>query len=361
MLGGLLLILLAPAPAWADEGEGDEEAALRLAELAATTQRILLNGPADEHGRRVSRHYLWSNERRHDLFFDDIRGLGRGYLGVGADQNYTLAAVACADVVYLIDIDAAVVNLHRLYGAVLAAAPTAEQFLSLLSGRRDGELRAAVAARLPEPKDRAAALQIYEEFGPLLYSQLRRTQRHRQNGVPVSWLGDKTLYERIRTLALAGRLVARVGDLAGSRTMLEVAQAARAAGVPMRVLYLSNAESWFSHYSSHLLRNLRALPLDQRSVVLRTVKSRVLRYPAGDAWHFSVQGASDFVEKLALRRYRVVDGMLADLIAPGGLQPGCPRGLSRIAPGIPDPPRPIVEGLITRPQPRQQPVSTGNM
>lgn len=321
---------------------------LQLAELATTMQRILLNGPADERGRRVSRHYLWSNERRHDLFFDDIRGLGRGYLGVGADQNYTLAAVACADVVYLIDLDAAVVNLHRLYGAVLAAAPTPEQFLALLSGRRDSELHAAVAARLPEPKERAAALQIYKEYGPLLYSRLRRTQRQQHNGVPVSWLGDETLYAHVRRLALAGRLVARVGDLAGSRTMLEVGEAARAAGVPIRVLYLSNAESWFS-YSSRLLRNLQALPLDQKSVVLRTIKSRVLPYPPGDVWHFSVQGASDFVEKLALRRYRIVDVMMADLIAPGGLQPGRPRGLSRIAPGVPNPPRPVIEGLVTRP------------
>src|SRR5438105_2041756 len=91
-----------PAPAWRDK-----------APLTAE-QRALLKAPRGEGSYRVRSHFLWSNEQRHDLFFDRIRGLGGGYLGVGADQNYTLAAVAAAEMVWLIDLDPAVVLLHRL-------------------------------------------------------------------------------------------------------------------------------------------------------------------------------------------------------------------------------------------------------
>ena len=43
----------------------------------------------DEPAHTVRRHYLWSNERRHDLFFPLLHGLGGAYMGVGGDQNHT--------------------------------------------------------------------------------------------------------------------------------------------------------------------------------------------------------------------------------------------------------------------------------
>ena len=50
--------------------------------------------PPNEKPYNVRLHFLKSNERRHDLFFSALRGIGGGYLGVGADQNFTLAAIA---------------------------------------------------------------------------------------------------------------------------------------------------------------------------------------------------------------------------------------------------------------------------
>jgi hypothetical protein len=304
----------------------------------------LLQAPGHERAHRVQRHYLWSNERRHDLFFAAVRGLGQGYVGVGADQNYTLGAAASAQVLWLIDLDAAVVHLHHLYGAAMAAAPTPAGFLTLLSGRHEAALLDAARTGIPDEKVRRAALQVYADYGPLLYQRLRRTHRSRT----PTWLSDERLYQHVRGLWQAGRIVPRLGDLNGPRTLRQIGDAAHAAGLAIRVIYLSNAESWF-HYSQRLHSNLGALPLDDRSVVLRTVKSQLLRYPHGDVWHFSTQSAQDFLAKLATRRYRTVDHVMADLVHERGLQSEMPRGLSHIAPGVsPVRPRPA-GGLVTRP------------
>lgn len=353
----LLSITLSSLPAWADPDPGPGPAAAQPADESA------IDSPGNEPTRRVSRHYLYTNERRHDIFFDSLRGLGQGYVGVGADQNYTMAAAAGAEAVWLLDLDVAVVHLHRLYAAAIDQSATAEDFLRLLSGKQDEALKAAILARYPQDRrTQQAALQLYQDHGPILYQRLRRTYRNRPNGAAVTWLNDPALYAHIRDLVRKDRIVPRVGDLGGPTTLQQIGEAARKAGLQVRVLYLSNAESWF-RYSPRLARNLNALPLDDRSVVLRTVKSTVLSYAPGDVWHFSVQGAQDFAHKLTLERYGAVDHIMADLMTGQDLAPGqaqapvhvqaAPqtgrRGFSRIPAGVPRGARQDAAGLVTRP------------
>jgi hypothetical protein len=63
------------------------------------------------------------------------------------------------------------------------------------------------------------------------------------------------------------------------------------------VFYISNVEQWF-RYKPQLARNLAWLPHDQRSLILRTLARRELRWPTGDRWHFSAQAIDDFVRRL---------------------------------------------------------------
>jgi hypothetical protein len=346
-----------PAGAGVAHAESPAPPSAQPAQQAADEAAIA--SPGNEPVRRVSRHYLYTNERRHDLFFDSVRGLGQGYVGVGADQNYTVAAAAGAEVLWLLDLDVAVVHLHRLYAAAIARSATAEEFLQLFSGKQDEALQAAVAARYPQDRRlQQAAFQLYKDHGPILYQRLRRTYRNRPGGAAATWLNDPALYAHIRTLVQKDRIVPRVGDLSGPSTLQQIGEAARKSGLQVRVIYLSNAESWF-RYSQRLARNLNALPLDDRGVVLRTVKSTILPYAPGDVWHFSVQGAQDFAHKLTLDRYGAVDHIMADLLTsttpgqapallPDALKAG-PRGLSRIPAGVPKGARQDVVGLVTRP------------
>ncbi|HRI51183.1 MAG TPA: hypothetical protein PLW65_13475, partial [Pseudomonadota bacterium] len=290
-------------------------AEVSISAAVAAPRAEQVSTPVDEGPHNVRRHYMWSNERRHDLFFDDLRGLGGGYLGVGGDQNYTMAAAAGSQVLWLVDLDGAVVHMHRLYAALLSVAATPAEFLALLEPVRKQAVVDAVAAYYPglAEDERRAILSIYDIYRQDLSQHLHATAAYRWGGRAVTWLGDPALYDHLRQLAVARLIVPRLGDLTGPRTVLAIGEAARAAGVPVRTLYLSNAESWF-HYGREFRRNLGALPFDDRSVVLRTVKSEVLAYPHGDIWHYSVQRADHFAEHLRDHDYKAVDVTMLDAV-----------------------------------------------
>jgi hypothetical protein len=282
--------------------------------------------PKDEPTRRVRVHYMWTNERRHDLFFRDLKDLQGGYLGVGGDQNYTLAAAAGSQILWLIDLDAAVTNMHRLYAALLANAATSKEFLRFFGAQERAAVHSAVTARYPDPVVQRPVLEVYHAYRDLLGTHLRDTAERPRGS---TWLSDATKYQHLRELALTGRIVARVGDLTGPRTMLEIGEAARRAALPVRVVYLSNAESWF-RYGPEFRRNVSAMFFDDKSVVLRTVKSQLLRYPSSDIWHYSLQRAQHFAEGLGRPAYRSVDVAMLDAVA----LPRRQTGLSHI--GFPD-------------------------
>lgn len=279
--------------------------------LAALDARAL-RAPRDEAPHTVRRHYLWSNERRHDLFFPSLAGLGGAYMGVGGDQNYTLAAAASADVLWLIDLDQAVVYLHRLYAALLPVALTPAELVALFDKRHRAEVHAAVATAYPEAEEQRAVLQIYHAYRDLLHGHLQN-ELHRSHSARGTWLSDARKYQHMQRLARAGRIISRLGDLTGPTTLHEIADTARRASVPIHVIYLSNAESWFS-YGPAFRSNLSGLPFDDRSVILRTIKSAVLPYPSGDIWHYTLQRAQHFAEGLARPAYRSIDVAMADAV-----------------------------------------------
>ncbi|MBP6742367.1 MAG: hypothetical protein KA244_05940 [Deltaproteobacteria bacterium] len=307
-------------------------AASAPAPTSAEPSALVVGTPGNEGLHNVRHHYLWSNERRHDLFFADVAELGGGYLGVGGDQNYTLAAAASASVLWLVDLDVMVVRMHRLYAALLATAETPAAFLALLA---DGSATAAAKVHAAidsyhqdQPSSERQELRaLYAVSRSILLEHLRRTAEYRWAHRSVTWLGDPVLYARMRNLAQKHLIVARLGDLNGSQTLMQIAQAAQAAQVPISVLYLSNAESWFA-YNQSFRRNLVALPWAARGVVLRTVKSAVLPYPHGDIWHYNVQRASDFTARLSGPGYRAIEDAMLTAQQPLAKDKQAPRGLS---------------------------------
>ncbi|HNK46128.1 MAG TPA: hypothetical protein PKL17_15185 [Pseudomonadota bacterium] len=262
--------------------------------------------PGDEPSGGVRRHYMWSNERKHDIYFEDFKGLGGGYLGVGGDQNYTMAAAAGSQVLWLVDIDLEVVKLHKLYSALLRATDTPQAFVALFERKGVPLVDAALAAT--EPRLRKQLLVLYTQYREDLLAHLRDeiSQSH-------TWLGDAEKYNYIRKMAQKGLIVPRLGDLNGPRTMMQIADAAKAAKVTIRVVYLSNAESWFS-YGVGFRRNFAALPLDEQSCVVRTIKSNLLPYVRGDVWHYTMQRGTHFVRKLSESGYSSIDQVMLDAV-----------------------------------------------
>ena len=216
-----------------------EQSLLALSPVARTH----IESPPNEKPYNVRLHFLKSNERRHDLFFSALRGIGGGYLGVGADQNYTLCAIARAEVVWLVDIDGDVIDWHRIYAALIPAAPTPAALSALLSGKRDADVQAALRVRW----DEAEAVRLwpaYLRYRGYLLNHFAVERDFKWRGQPVTWLSDQALYDHVRRLMIERRVIARVGDLHGERTLIAIGAAAQAAGIRLHTVYLSNVEQW---------------------------------------------------------------------------------------------------------------------
>jgi hypothetical protein len=128
---------------------------------------------------------------------------------------------------------------------------------------------------------------------------------------------------------------ALIGDLTGETTLAEVARAARALGVPVRVVYLSNAEDFFQP-TRQSRANIAGLPRDARSVLVRTVMMYGLPRARGSVWHYQTQSLDDYVAKMERRHeYPSHRRMVADLRGPGGERFVDAAGSSRITPELP--------------------------
>ncbi|WAS93912.1 LIC_10091 family protein [Nannocystis punicea] len=279
-------------------------------------------------------HFTVSNEYRHELWFPFVRELGGVYVGVASDQNYTLLAAARSELAFLVDIDREVVDLHRIYAALIAAAPDPAAFLALFEPRDRRAAHEAIAAGLAsDTRDqRSRAQALFEAQRESLAVYLQRV-REEQTG---SWLADPAAYTYVREMFAAGRIRVHQGNLTGRTTMVDIAAAARALALPVTVLYLSNAEDYL-FYTDRFAANVAALPGEARSVLLRTIHDRFSGWESageGDArWNYQVQALPDFQRRLGDRthgRNQDRTSMLAAAVAAGAVERKA-RGLSAIA------------------------------
>ena len=267
-------------------------------------ERETLFGVAGEplpRRRFDDRHFALSNESDHALWLPYVAGLGGGYLGVGADQNYTLFAAARSEFAWLIDYDAVVTQAHRIYRALIVESVSPDEFLLRWEPFDEPATRELLEAAFAGDPDRAELLDLFAALRPAAGRYFERVAARRApDGGPGSWLADPAWYRRVRAMFAADRVRVVLGDLLGAGAMPAIAAAQGALGVPMRVVYLSNAEEYFA-YSEAFRRSVGAMPFDERSVVLRTVARRV---PGGTrrAWHYQVEPARGFVDRLTVRR-----------------------------------------------------------
>lgn len=281
-------------------------------------QRALLLAGAEERIFSKREHFTVSNEYRHDLWFPYLRGLGGVYVGVASDQNYTLMAVAGSEIGYLIDLDRQVVHLHRVYMTLIAASEDPDGFLRRFgaSGAVRAETRGLLQAGLGDmsERDRAAALAFVEEHREALLDYLTTVRNTRRGDQGVTWLADPALYQYMRQMVAGGRLRAINGNLAGKTAMATIAAGARALGEPVKLLYLSNAEEYL-FYTPDFVSNVRALPTEAGSVVLRTIHDRFEGWEScGDGdrrWNYQVQPLLDFQTRLGDRKNTARTAMLA--------------------------------------------------
>lgn len=279
--------------------------------------------------------YLRSNETELHVFSPHIDGLGGGYVGVGADQNYTLAAMAKSRFVWLMDYDPWVVTLHLVYRALILESDTPAALVTRWGN--PAEMQALLRKHYTGDPSLKEAEWIYRRSRAFLQPYLRWSVTRRRGGQGTTWLSSATFYDRVRALWREGRIQPLPGDLHGERTFQGIGAAARRLGIPMRIVYLSNAEMYLP-YSKPFLANMKSVPTDARSLLVRTVRHD--RYPMlGDKWHYNVQPfADDFVRRLGTGRYLRIYNMMEDFLrAPRAAQAKTmtPRGFSRFSRDVP--------------------------
>lgn len=275
--------------------------------------------------------YFRTNERRHDLLASELANLGGAVVGVGSDQLYTLAAQTRASLVVGVDYDERIPLVHAIYSVLVPEAETPEALTALFSAANAESTRALLDTRLANHPRKDEALRLFDRLRDEWEGYLPGVSRRVRQGVVGSWLADPAHYAHVRALFRAGRVVARCGDLTGETTVRAVGAALRELGVPVRVFYLSNADQFFP-YAAGFRANLDALPTDDRSVVVRTLRHPRLPNATNDRWHYVVQPVSDLRARLETGAYVRSQLLAEDLIHAGRGREG---GFSRLDATVP--------------------------
>lgn len=275
--------------------------------------------------------YFRTNERRHDLLATELANLGGAVVGVGSDQLYTLAAQTRASLIVGVDYDERIPLVHAIYSALVPEAETPEALTALFSAPNAESTRALLENRLASHPRKDDALRLFDRYRDDWESYLPGASRRVRQGVVGSWLADPAHYAHVRALFRAGRVIARCGDLTGETTVRAVGDALRELGVPVRVFYLSNADQFFP-YGAGFRANFDALPTDDRSVVVRTLRHPRLPNATNDRWHYVVQPVADLRARLETGAYVRSQLLAEDLIHAGRGREG---GFSRLDQTVP--------------------------
>lgn len=242
----------------------------------------------------VGHHYVTGNEHGLVAFAASIRDRGGGYLGVGSDQAYLLMGWARSEFAWLVDYDPVVVDLHGVYRALLLEAETPADFLALWSREGRVAAHAAIDAHAPD-RLRTELRTLYRRHRAAIARRLQATRDACVTAATPGWLDDPAQYDHVRALVQHGRTRAMLADLAGTRGFAGITRAAEAAGIPIEVLYLSNAEEYWRLYPDAFRDNIAGLPFAADAVVLRTL----LIWHVNRDYRYNVQRADNFRAWLA--------------------------------------------------------------
>ncbi len=279
------------------------------APLSNAEQSLFFAG-AQDGGDPLPDHYVKSNEIRHDTWFPSIKDLGGAFIGVGPDQCYTMAAAQDADLVFLLDIDRMVVEVHFNYEVLIKASATPQALHQRFNTtQKDSSIAMLEEAYAKlDPKSRRHRIQTYVASRETIYRHLKHVGNRHRGDVMTSWLSNPDYYARIRRLYQENRVRIMDGDLTGPETMKTIGTAATALGVPVNVLYLSNAEEYYK-YSRQYARNIQGLAGIPTSVVLRTIYNKAWEH-ADSLWNYQVQPLADYQLHLQDPAIRARNAML---------------------------------------------------
>ena len=289
----------------------------------------LINDFSEVGGDFPSDNFV-SNESGYQAVIPDLQKTvkpGGVYIGVGPEQNFTYILALQPQVAFIIDIRRQNMLEHLFYKALMEMSANRVEFLSRLFGRpvrldesaedftpdallRSAESSAPVAAFFNSniadilkyleikksfpllPQDEAAIRHVARAFflaGARLSYQFNGKDDHstkrmptyselmtEDDGLSQNWnfLASEDRFQTIQHMQRSNLIVPLVGDFAGDKAIVSVAQYAETHRATVHAFYTSNVEEYLFQDSSswkRFYKNASALPTDPNSVFIRYV------------------------------------------------------------------------------------------
>ena len=277
--------------------------------FADMTGEVRADPPPVETTRGL--HYVNSDEKRHDLFRADIAGTGGMFIGVGAFQNYVMAAWAKSDALVIIDFDQVIIDLHHVFAVAFRNSESPQDFLA--AWHRDKESREQMLAWIDEafePGTRRRAIKtVFRDYRTNAVWGFHQVLTRMGEQNVKTYLDDLNQYRHLKKLFANGRVLAIRGDFTGRRTLTDVAQLARKTELAVNVIYLSNIEQYFTWGKGRFRDNMVGLPFGESASVLRVYGFGMER-TADENYRYYVQPAAGFAVWLHNDRARSVKLLL---------------------------------------------------
>ena len=299
---------------------------------------------SEEGGYFMSDNFT-SNETSYLHVVDKLRELGvtgGAYIGVGPEQNFTYIAKVRPRIAFIVDIRRQAMIQHLMYKAIFHLSPNRAQFLSRLLSRpmpKDGapatdapgaDLMAffgkiaatdqAYAANLAEIKktiqeefqfplsdrDREALEYVYKSFrengldiafrldasyyGGYFPSLKELVLQTDLNGKTGNFLASADDYNFVRDLQKKNLVIPIVGDFSGTKALPAIGDYLRKNSLTVTAFYTSNVEQYLfdSAVFDGFAKNIKKLPLNDKSMFIRAVFHMRYTHPARKQDHMSV-------------------------------------------------------------------------
>jgi hypothetical protein len=291
-----------------------------------------------------------SNETSYLHIVDKLRELGvtgGAYIGVGPEQNFTYIAKIRPRIAFIIDIRRQAMIQHLMYKAIFQLSPNRTQFLSRLLSR---PLPPSTKDSAPPPKDDAPVADLMAFFGKIAatdqafaanlaeikkiiqedfqfpISEQDRTaleyvyKSFRENGLDIAFRLDASYYggyfpslkdlalqtdlngktgnflagaedyNFVRSMQKKNLIIPIIGDFSGPKALGAVGDYLRKNGLSVTSFYTSNVEQYLfdSAVFDGFAKNVRKLPIDDKSVFIRAVFHMRYTHPARKQDHMSV-------------------------------------------------------------------------
>jgi hypothetical protein len=265
----------------------------------------------------TAEHYPASNERRIDLFMPYIANLGGGYIGVGTDQNLSFLAKAKSECVWLMDFDPEIVKVNKLHFLLFSKAENYTAYKDFWNVKKKKEMEAKIQEWTgANSKDYLTAFQL-GHLGGFIPNRLGSLDYMGKKFGLITFSNSPEEFDYIKNLIQKKRIQAVEGNLTGTITLRKIAESAKKMNCPIRLIYTSNAEEYFT-YPQEFRDNILALPIDEKGYIIRTISvgAKGYGFPDGEMFpdtypfHYNMQKLENLKKWMSLKSPLKVAGMM---------------------------------------------------